>query len=228
MSVFPSARMKAPRRLAPSPRPGSGILFDDFNYRSPDDPGLARRQWIVRTAPGGPGLPDARWSKTGIAFIADPDQPGNHLMQLKASTDGIPANTQQAELCHQRKFYEGTYASRIRFTDAPLRGPTGDQIVQTFFTITPLRFDLDSEYGELDFEYLPNGGWGSTGPSLYLTTWETYRNDPWLADNIHTRRDGSLAGWHICLMQVAEGKVSYYVDGALQAEHGGKYYPETP
>jgi hypothetical protein len=226
MSLFTWPRTKSP--LDPTRQPGSGILFDDFNYRGPDDPALHRRQWVVRTTRGGPGLPEAYWSKSGVSFIDDPDHAGNRLLQLTAATDGAPANTQQAEICHQRKFYEGTYASRVRFTDAPLNGPTGDHIVQTFFTITPLRFDLDWEYGELDFEYLPNGGWGAGGPSLYLTTWETYRKEPWLADNIHTKLDGSFAGWHTCLIQMAGGKVSYYIDGALQAEHGGKYYPETP
>src|SRR5262245_21736639 len=161
MSLFTSPRTKS--LVDPTRQPGSGILFDDFNYRGPDDPALHRRQWVVRTTRGGPGLPEAYWSKSGVSFGEDPDCPGNRLLQLTASTDGTPANTQQAEICHQRKFYEGTYASRVHFTDVPLNGPTGDQIVETFFTITPLRFDLDWEYGELDFEYLPNGGWGGCG-----------------------------------------------------------------
>src|SRR5436190_9468570 len=150
MSLFNWPRMKSP--LDPTRQPGSGILFDDFNYRGPDDRALHRRQWDVRTTRGGPGLPDASWSKSGVSFVDDPDRSGNRLLQLTAATDGTPAHTQQAEICHQRKFYEGTYASRVRFTDTPLSGPTGDHIVQTFFTITPLRFDLDWEYGELDFE----------------------------------------------------------------------------
>jgi len=228
MSTFTPTRTQAPHSPTSPLQPGLGVLFDDFNYHGPDDPALRRRQWIVRTNPGGPGLPGASWPKNGVAFVDDPDHPGNRLLQLQASTDGTPQNTRQAEVCHQRKFYEGTYASRLRFTDAPISGPQGDQIVQTFFTITPLRFDLDLEYGELDFEYLPNGGWDSPGPSLYLTTWETYRNEPWLANNVHTRLDTSFAGWHTCLMQVAAGKVRYYVDGVFQAKHGGKYYPETP
>ena len=32
------------------------------------------------------------------------------------------------------------------------------------------RFDLDPDYGELDFEYLPNGGWGEPSNILYTTT----------------------------------------------------------
>ena len=118
--------------------------------------------------------------------------------------------------------------ARVRFSDAPVSGPDGDQVVQTFFTITPLAFDLDPDYGELDFEYLPNGGWGAEGPIMYATTWETYRNDPWLAVNTHTEATRSYDGWHTLVIQVSGGVVRYYIDGELFAEHGGIYYPETP
>ena len=92
---------------------------------------------------------------------------------------------------------EGTYASRIRFTDTPASGNDGDHINETFFAISPLNGDLDPTYSELDFsEYLPNGGWGETGPINYQTTWYTYRNDPWYADNVHSEQRRSHDGWH--------------------------------
>ena len=81
------------------------------------------------------------------------------------------ANTTQTQICHQRKYLEGTYAARVRFTDSPVSGPGGDQIVESFYTISPLKAPMDLDYSELDFEYLPNGGWGIDGPTLYATTW---------------------------------------------------------
>src|SRR5262245_25102480 len=127
--------------------PGAGRLFDDFNYTGSSDSNLTKHAWTPRSTSGGPGMPGASWSATNIAFVDDPDQAGNRLLQLTSSTDGTPAKTSQAELFQQRKFYEGTYATRVRFSDAPVSGPDGDNVVQTFFTITPLNYDLEPNYG---------------------------------------------------------------------------------
>ncbi|GAA2800572.1 hypothetical protein GCM10020219_084780 [Nonomuraea dietziae] len=116
----------------------------------------------------------------------------------------------------------------MRFSDAPVTGPDGEHVVQTFFTITPLRQNMDPDYGELDFEYLPNGGWGEPANILYATSWETYQADPWQAVNTHTEERTSFSGWHDLVVQVSGGRVRYYVDGRLFADHGGVYYPETP
>jgi hypothetical protein len=120
----------------------------------------------------------------------------------------------------------------VRFSDAPVSGPNGDQLVETFFAITPLAFDNDPDYGETDFEYLPNGGWGKTGPSLYMTTYETYQKEPWKADNVSTRIDENFGGWHDLVIQIAggieRGTVTYYIDGVRKAIHPPRYYPETP
>lgn len=207
---------------------GSGIFFDDFDYSGPDDPALSGRGWTVRTEPGGPGVPGARWPAEGISFVEDDSLSGNRLAQLSASTAGMPENTTQAELYQERKFYEGTYASRVRFTDAPLSGPGGDQIVETFFTITPLNYPLDPDYGEIDFEYLPNGGWGTSRNTLWMTTWETYQADPWEAVNTSNRIPLSFDGWHTLVVQVGGAKVRYFVDGVMLAEHGDQFFPETP
>ncbi|MET8866981.1 cellulose binding domain-containing protein [Nonomuraea sp. NPDC004580] len=207
----------------PDPDPGAtGELFDDFTYTSSTDPRLAQRGWTVRSASGGPGVPGATWSPSAVSF------PGG-LLTLDSSTNGTAGGTVQTELSTaQRKFREGTYAARVRFSDAPTSGPDGEHVVQTFFTITPLRYDLDPDYGELDFEYLPNGGWGEPSNILYATSWETYRNDPWLAVNTHTEERTSFAGWHDLVIQVSGGRIKYYVDGRLFADHGGDHYPETP
>jgi hypothetical protein len=205
----------------PPPGPG-GVLFDDFTYTNSSDPRLAQRGWTVRGSSGGPGVPGATWSPSAITF------PGG-LLTLDSSTNGTASGTVHTELSTaNRKFFEGTYGARVRFTDAPTSGPDGEHVVQTFFTITPLRFNLDPDYGELDFEYLPNGGWGEPSNILYATSWETYQAEPWQAVNTHTEERASFAGWHDLVMQVANGRIKYYVDGRLFADHGGIYYPETP
>jgi hypothetical protein len=201
------------------------LLFDDFSYSNLSQ--LKKHGWIIRTAAGWPGVPGATWSEGGVSLQADADARGNQFVRMTSSTDGTPANTKQTQICHQRKYFEGTYAARVRFTDAPLSGPSGDQIVQSFYTIAPLKAPMDPDYSELDFEYLPNGGWGITGPTLYATTWETFSPEPnWKKDNVFQTSNGSQAGWHTLVTQVADQKVRYFVDGKLFAEHGGNYYPE--
>jgi hypothetical protein len=146
---------------------------------------------------------------------------------MTSSTDGTAPNTRQTQICHQRKYLEGTYAARVRFTDAPVSGPGGDQLVQSFYSISPLKAPMDLDYSELDFEYLPNGGWGIDGPTLYATTWETFSPEPnWKKDNVFKTTNGSQAGWHTLVKQVMNQKVTYFVDGKLFAEHGDAYYPE--
>jgi hypothetical protein len=208
--------------------PGAGQLFDDFNYTGSSDSNLTAHAWTARGTSGGPGMPGAAWKATNVSFVDDLDLTGNRLMQLTSSTDGTAAKTSQAELYHQRKFYEGTYATRIRFSDAPVSGPDGDNVVETFFTITPLNYDLEPNYGEIDFEYLPNGGWGVPETTFYMTTWETYQADPWLADNLQAHLAQSFDGWHTLMVQVAQGKVKYFLDGQPSADHRDKVYPETP
>lgn len=207
---------------------GSGEFFDDFSYSGNDDPLLGARGWTVRDTAGGPGVSGATWPKEAISFVDDPASRGNRLAQLAASTAGQAGNTSQAELFQQRKFYEGTYASRVRFSDTPTFGPDGDAVVETFFTITPLQYDLEPEYGEIDFEYLPNGGWGAKRNTLWMTTWETYRAEPWEAVNAQNNIPLSFDGWHTLVVQVSGVRVQYFVDGALLAGHGDQTYPETP
>ncbi|MEO8607141.1 MAG: glycoside hydrolase family 16 protein [Chloroflexota bacterium] len=209
-----------------TPSAKAEVLFDDFNYASPDDPALSDNGWIVRTVDGWPGVPGAVWRKENVAFVDDPDTEGNHLMQMTSSVDG--ENTYQTQVCQGRKFYEGTYASRVHWSDKPAVGPDGDNIVQTFYLISPQKADMDPDYSELDFEYLPNGGWGTPDHVLSTTTWETFQLDPWIADNASDSDESTFDGWHTLVVQIADGEANYFVDGEPFATHGGKYYPEVP
>jgi hypothetical protein len=208
---------------APSATPAAastcGALFDDFAYSSPSDSSFTSNGWSARSNAGGPGLPGATWSANNISF---PTVDGQKVAQLQASTDGTAAGTSQAEFLQTRqRFQNGTYASRIKFQDAPTTGTDGDHINETFFAIGPAqRFDYDPLYSELDFsEYLPNGGWGATGPINYQTSYNGYREDPWDPHNKHSQETASFAGWHTLVSTVADGHVKYYIDGTLEGDH---------
>ena len=204
------------------PSAADAVLFDDFSYGNKQQ--MKKNGWILRTEPGWPGVPGATWSEDGISIVKEAN---NWIVRMTSSTDGTGANTRQTQFCHQRKYLEGTYAARVRFTDKPLTGPGGDQLVQSFYTISPLKAPMDLDYSELDWEYLPNGGWGIDGPTLYSTTWETFSPEPnWKKDNVFKTTNGSEAGWHVLVTQVMDQKVRYFADGKLFAEHGGEYYPE--
>ena len=184
--------------------------------------------WIIRSGSGWPGVSGATFRPENVSFIDYPDQAGNRLLRMTSSTDGTSENTYQTQICHQRKYMEGTYAARVRFSDEPVSGQDGDQIVETFYTITPYLQPLDPDYSEMDYEYLPNGGWGASESTFYTTTWETVQIEPWNADNTSSPVQGSLAGWHTLVTQVTGGTVRYFVDGNLIAQHGGEFYPDAP
>lgn len=197
------------------------ILFDDFSHQSLEN--FTRSGWTPRTRQGWPGIEGATWDDA-IAFIDDALTPGNRLLRMTASTDG--RTTRQAQFCHQRKYLEGTYAARVRFSDQPVSGPDGDQVVQTFYNIAPLKAPLDPDYSEQDFEYLPNGGWGGGDVTLHNTTWETFQLEPWQQVSASSSHRGSLEGWHTLVLQVAHPTVRYFLDGKLLATHGEPYFPE--
>ncbi len=226
----PTGSPSASRSASPSPSPStsptggggnpSGVLFDDFSYSGPSDPNLAAHGWAIRTGAGGPGIQDS-WNASTFSFPSDPTAQGGRVMDMTASTDGTTAGTRQAEIdtTHQ-KFFEGTYAARVYFNDAPTTGANGDHVNETFYTITP----DNSLYSEDDFEYLPNGGWGGPAVSMYTTTW--YSADAF--DRVTNDRLGSLQGWHTLVATVFGGTVTYYIDGVNVFSSTGKYYPRQP
>lgn len=204
----------------------TGLFFDDFG--DADLAGLQAGGWTLRSTAGHPGPAGARWGAGQLRLLDDPVLAGNRLLRLRASTDGSADGTAQAQLCHARKYLEGTYAARVRFSDTPVQGSDGDPVIQAFFLISPLRHDLDPEFSEIDWEYLPNGGWGSDTTRLYGISWQTVQLEPWRAFNTAHERPGSLHGWHVLMMMVAGGKTRLYLDGQLLAEQGGRNYPVQP
>lgn len=144
----------------PTDPPGDGqALFDDFDYSSHTDPAISAHGWSVRANSGGPGVPGATWDPSKVTFVSSG---GNSVMNLETSTAGTGASTTHTEvLTRATKFRNGTYAARVKFSDAPKSGPDGDHLVQTFFTINDLKAPMADDYAEYDFEYLPNGGGAS-------------------------------------------------------------------
>jgi len=208
------------------------FFFDDFSYAN--TAALTAQGWMLRSKAGHPGVPGAAWAESAITLVDDGHQRGNRLLRLQASTDGTGPGTRQAQACHQRKYLEGTYAARIRFSDTPVSGIDGDPIIQTFYAVSPLRHDFDPEFSELDWEYLANGGWGSEKTRLYGISWQTVRLEPWQSHNqaheefVQLGAADGQAGWHILMMQVAEGRTRWFLDGRQLAQHGGRNYPVVP
>jgi hypothetical protein len=193
------------------------VLFDDFRNASTSE--LASHGWIMRTAPGWPGVPGALWGPESFSLT-------DGILRMTATTSGDPALTRQSQLCHQRKFLDGTYAARVRFSEAAASGPNGDQYVQSFYLISPIKAPMDRTYAEVDFEYLANAGWGTIKPTLFATTWDTFQLEPWIADRTFTNRTENFAGWHTLVMHVDRGAVRYFIDGQPFAEHRGRRYME--
>jgi len=202
------------------------ILFDDFSYSAADE--MEANGWIIRNGQGWPGVTGASFRAENVSFMDYPNPTRNRVLRLTSSTNGTGENTFQTQICHQRKYFEGTYAARVRFSDEPVTGGDGDEIVQTFYMITPYDKPLNPDYSEMDFEYMPNGGWGGAPTTMQVTTWQTVQIEPWNADNASNLAAGSLSGWHTLVAQVMGGTVRYFVDGKLIAQHGGGYYPDAP
>ncbi|MFB6894514.1 cellulose binding domain-containing protein [Kitasatospora sp. NPDC056327] len=206
--------------------PAGPALFDDLDYKGHDDPALAAHGWNARSGGGGPGVGGpASWAPENITFATEAG--GNSVMTLRTTTAGTPETTRQSEF-HSRamKFRNGTYAARVRFADAPVTGPDGDHLVQSFFAINDLTGPYADDYAEYDFEYLPNGGWGETSNIFFATSWET--TGPDRSDNTYTTARTSFAGWHDLVLTIDDSNIVYYVDGIEFARHDARYLPERP
>ncbi|MDP5143686.1 glycoside hydrolase family 16 protein [Rheinheimera baltica] len=205
----------------------TGLMFDDFNYTSAE--ALFANGWTARTETGHPGIAAATWSAEGISVHPAPEQAQFGIARMSSVTDGSGAGTRHTQICHARKYLYGTYAARVFFRNEPTYGADGDEVIQTFYAISPLAAPLDPDYSEVDFEYLPNGGWGENSDSaMWTTTWETFQLEPWTKVNEFSRVPGDYAGWHTLVMNVTSESVRYYVDGSEIGEHSAAVAPEVP
>lgn len=165
-----AATLEATSALAaPEPTPSSEVLFDDFQYADSHDARLERHGWAVRpSGAGGPSASWGTWSPDRVSFPAEDSSATDQVMQLRATTDGTSAGTTKSQVqTTADKFYNGTYAARVFFTDDPTpKVADKDLSVQTFYTIsTPDRIRPDNaSYSELDYEYLPTEA-GTTAPN---------------------------------------------------------------
>ncbi|MFJ9431540.1 cellulose binding domain-containing protein [Streptomyces sp. NPDC101490] len=205
--------------------PPTRALFDDFVYTAHDDPKLGANGWMVRSWGGGPGVPGATWAPGNVTFGTDG---GASVLKLRTETTGTAATTRQAEISTTTmKFRKGTYAARVKFSDAPVQGPDGDHVIQTFFAINDLKAPMADDYAEYDFEYLPNGGWGETGNTLFTTSWDTYDSTGVQPPvNTHTADRAGYAGWRDLVLTIDDTDIRYYVDGRLFGTHSAAYLPE--
>lgn len=202
--------------LAAAPVLAAGEFFEDFSQ--PDLDALRASGWVLRDGTGHPGLPGSRFSPGQLALDGG-------VVRLKLSTDGTPARTTLAQLCAARKFLIGTTTARVRFRDTP---GSRDPIIQSFFLAGPLRHDYDPDFSEVDFEYLPHGGWGEPGTRLYGVSWQTVRIDPWQSFNQASIVPGSHDGWQLLTVQVEATRTRHFVNGRLMGEHTGRNVPVKP
>jgi hypothetical protein len=220
----------APRPARPAALPACGSsdpadcgqLFDDFSYSSNTDPAIVSHGWYVRSGAGGPGQSGATWKAANVAF---PTVDGAKSLQLTTTTNGTAAGTTQSEFGRTAEdAFAGTYVARIKFSDAPVSGPDGDHVVQTFFAISSPP-DCDPTYSETDFsEYLPNGGYGETRTFNSQSTW-ALTGDGCDSDFVESDQYASLAGWHTVMATVSNGTVKYLIDGTVVGTATGKYFP---
>lgn len=196
-----------------------GEFFDDFAQKDVD--ALRASGWVVREGGGHPGLPGSRFAASQLVL-------GGGLLKLKLATDGTPANTVQPQLCAPRKFLIGTTSARMRLSDTSDTPGSRDPVIQSFFLAGPLKHDYDPDFSEVDFEYLPHGGWGEPGTRLYGVSWQTVRIDPWQSFNQASILPGSFAGWQVLTVQVEATRTRHYVNGRLIGEHTGRNVPAKP
>lgn len=196
----------------------SAFFFDDFSQR--DRAALQAQGWLLRTQAGHPGVPGARWDPAALELLDDPDQSGNRLLRLHTRTDGTPAGTVQSQLCRPLQFLWGTTSARVRFSP---RRDGGDPVVQAVFQVSPLRFDYDPLFSELDWEYLPNGGWGSPATRLFGVAWQTVRLAPWDAHNEQVELPEPLGGrWVQLTVQNTPQGSRWFLDQTELAHHAGR------
>jgi hypothetical protein len=213
------------------------LIWDDFSYSGWNDKAAADFGWRFRTGKGWPGEHGV-WSEKRISFINDPENPTNKIMRFSSYTNGSPGDsTIQCQASKQPPVCRfGTYASRVRFKNKASFGPNmpEEKLTQTFYMIVGIEGDYaepslpDSlkkfisrlePHSEMDFEYLPHGGWGWPASPPTLT------NNSWAPEMFNNGKPGDFGGWHLLILVMDSIKASYYCDDKLLFTHTG-HIPE--
>ena len=209
------------------------IIWDDFNYTDWKDKNAADFGWRFRTGLGWPGK-YGMWSEKQVTFLNDSTEATNKIMRFTNFTNGVPGDsTVQCQASKQPPVCRfGTYASRVRFRSGSSGGPNvmSDKLTQTFYMIVGLegtyaepllpdslkKFNSPLDpHSEMDFEYLPHGGWNWPDSPPTMT------NTSWAPDMLSKGNQGDCDNWHILMLVLDSLKATYLLDGIVLFTHTG-------
>ncbi len=212
----------------------AGEFFEDFSYRNTLDPKLNERGWTIVSGLSAPPQ-NAKYIAKYISFTKDPNDDANTILEIKASCRNTKDSMRHSRIESGIRFLEGTYATRIHFNNEMKK--TKDGNIQAFYTISSPLTEERPEYSECDFEYLPYDIWndmGKTRPAIYASTWENYISDHATEDLAQYIKKQKLKGWHLVIIQIMNGEVSYYLDNSQKpiaihkiSDKGSDVYPES-
>jgi hypothetical protein len=136
---------------------------------------------------------------------------------MTASTDGSAGGTTHSEVDST-----GARVLRGHVRDPhPLRRPAeraGRSARQRVLFLITDSGDNSPTYSEMDFEYLPTGGWGDNRTQLDFTSWHSS------TDSRESDETGSPDGWHTLVLTMGGGTATYYVDGQAVFSTSGAFY----
>jgi hypothetical protein len=207
------------------------IIWDDFNYSGWNDKAAADFGWRFRTGLGWPSQFGV-WSEKQVTFLNDSADATNRIMRFTNCTNGVKGDsTIQCQASKQPPVCRfGTYASRVRLRSKASSGPNvlSDKLTQTFYMIVGVegtytepflpdslkKFNSPIEpHSEMDFEYLPHGGWNWPDFPPTMT------NTSWAPDMLSNGNPGDYAGWHVLILVMDSLMATYYLDGKVLFTH---------
>jgi ribosomal protein S7 len=211
------------------------IMFDDFNYNGNSDPAITSfNKWEITDGTDGPIYP-ASYKASNITFGTDPSDGNNVLMNLASSTTNQTSGIVNSRIqTSDYSYFEGTYAARVYFDDAPAINKDGAN--QTFFSIVDYTLGPDqSKYSEIDFEYLAYDVWGTpSNKNMWVTSYNSYTDTKMEKASLPSIKD--YGGWHTLVYSFTDKvHVKWWIDGVFigqvsVAEDGSglTVYPRSP
>jgi len=192
------------------------LFFDDFSYTIQNNNYYNEMDefgWRIVDGVSNPPS-GALYKKENVRIAVDPINNENKLLLLDTETTNEFNDMSLSRVeTKAMEYLDGIYISRISF-DNSCR-VWNDANVETFFSLSELRFQNDPDYSECDFEYLSWDVWGATtSPKMYIFTYETYQDTPiWKAIRDSSSREGELVGWNIYVYEVrnSDQTVNYYI-----------------